>query len=151
MIMTNENNVIAEVRNEVRTGNSDIIADVLTRIRNGLQVQKGCIYLPKTTVTVRICEILVEEKLIDEVVILEDLPYEFFIHLKYFDTSKSEPAITDLKRISKPGCHIYVKAKNMPRVLNGMGLAIISTPEGIMTGHEATKKNLGGEYLCSIY
>ncbi len=123
----------------------DPIADMLTRIRNALAVKKAYVEIPLSRIKWEIALILKEEGFIEEAHKDERV---ITITLKY---EGKEPAITSLKRVSKPGCRIYAKAKELPVVLDNLGIAIVSTPQGVMTNKQARKKRVGGEVLCEIY
>lgn len=132
---------------------TDPIADMLTRIRNALAVKKPEVVLPFSKIKMEIAEILKQSGYIKEVEKIEkgnnDSNHdEIKIYLKY---QGSQPAITSLKRISKPGRRLYVPSDKLPVVLNNLGIAIISTSQGLMTNKEAKKKKLGGEIICEIY
>ncbi len=124
---------------------TDPIADMLTRIRNALAVRKAQVVIPLSKIKLNMAKILEREKWIEKV---ETKNNEIIISLKY---ENSSPAITKLKRISKPGCRVYVKHTELPIVLDGLGIAIISTPQGLMTNKEAKNKKVGGEVLCEIF
>ena len=133
---------------------TDPIADLLTRIRNALAVRKPEVVLPFSKIKLAITEILKQEGYIKTVEKIENGSNgnnheEIRIILKYL--GGKEPAIRSLKRISKPGRRVYVSKDKLPIVLNNLGIAIISTPQGTMTNKEAKKKNLGGEIICEIY
>jgi small subunit ribosomal protein S8 len=127
---------------------TDPIADMLTRLRNALAVKKEEVSIPSSKVKLAIAEILKKNDYILNYKQSNDNFGEINIVLKY---NESNPAITNLKRISKPGRRVYVTKDNLPSVLNNLGIAIISTPHGIMTNKEARKKATGGEILCEIY
>ncbi|MEA2064785.1 MAG: 30S ribosomal protein S8 [Patescibacteria group bacterium] len=124
---------------------TDPIADMLTRIRNAMAVNKPDVVLPLSKIKLKIAEILEKEKYIEK---FEKKDSNVLIALKY---KNRQPAISHLKRISKPGCRIYVNSDNLPIVLDYLGIAIISTSEGVMTNKEAWKKKIGGEVICEIY
>jgi small subunit ribosomal protein S8 len=131
---------------------TDPIADMLTRIRNALAVRKAEVVLPMSKIKYNIAKILERDGWIEKAEIIKSNKAKFDeikIVLKY--NEKGETAIKHLKRISKPGLRVYVKKGNLPRVLNNYGMAIISTPRGLMTNREARKNGLGGEVLCEIY
>lgn len=134
---------------------TDPIADMLTRIRNSSAARKLEVFLPMSKIKYEIGKILEKENWIQKCEIIEpgvekDNKFrEIKITLKYKKSGKS--AISLLKRISKPGLRIYAKRNELPIVLNGLGMAIISTPNGLMTVREARKNNAGGEVLCEIY
>ncbi|WP_381415471.1 30S ribosomal protein S8 [Spiroplasma endosymbiont of Anurida maritima] len=127
----------------------DIIADMLTRIRNANQRIHKSVSMPSSNLKVEIAKILKEEGYIEEFKIEEnDKKKELSINLKY---KNKERAISGLKRISKPGLRVYASCDKLPKVLNGMGIAIISTNKGIMTDKKARKDNLGGEVVAYVW
>lgn len=129
---------------------TDPIADYLTRIRNAVMANHRVVEIPKSRVKVEMTKILYEKGyILNYKVEDETRPGSIKIALKYHPVTKVS-AINDLTRISKPGLRKYVDAGNLPRVLNGLGIAIISTSQGIMTDKEARTKNIGGEVLCYI-
>jgi len=129
---------------------TDPIADYLTRIRNAVMANHRVVEIPKSKVKVEMTKILYDKGyILNYKVEDETRPGSIKIALKYHPVTKVS-AINDLTRISKPGLRKYVDAENLPRVLNGLGIAIISTSQGIMTDKEARTKNIGGEVLCYI-
>ena len=130
---------------------SDTIADMLTRIRNANQMRYEEVNVPASNMKKEIARILKEEGFIKDYKIdsEENTQGTITLYLKY--TDKKERVITGLKRISKPGLRVYAKNDEVPKVLNGLGIAIISTSKGIMTDKEARKQNLGGEVLAYIW
>ena len=133
---------------------TDPIADMLTRIRNALAVRKPEVILPFSKIKMSIAEILQENDYLKKVERIEkenaSINFdEIKITLKYL--GGKEPVIKNLKRVSKPGRRVYATKDELPVVLNNLGIAIISTSQGIMTNKEAKKKNLGGEVICEIY
>jgi len=129
---------------------NDTIADMLTRIRNSNAMKYKTVEVPGTKMTKSIADILTKEGFIDGYNVNKLAVGEMLIvNLKY--SKSKERVISGLKRISKPGLRVYAKAEEMPRVLNGLGIAIISTSEGLMTDKEARNKNLGGEVLAYIW
>ena len=129
---------------------TDPIADMLTRIRNANQNRAKTVSMPSSKIKEEIAKILKNEGFVEEFSIEEnDVQNTLTLTLKY--GQKKERVITGLKRVSKPGLRVYSKAEELPRVLNGLGIAIISTPQGIMTDKEARKQNLGGEVLAYIW
>ena len=132
---------------------TDPIADMLTRIRNASMVKKNEVNIPMSKIKLEIARILKKEGWVLDVKEEKSQEKQIFneikINLKYKKSGK--PFISSIKRISKPGLRVYVKKDNLPKVLNNMGFAIISTPEGLMTNKEARKKGLGGEVLCEVY
>ncbi len=137
--------------------NTDPISDMLTRIRNASAVKKYEVVLPMSKIKHEIAKILEKEGWIHKVEVIKpeikknqrSAFNELKLVLKYKKSGK--PAITSLKRISRPGLRIYVGRDNLPRVLNNLGMAVISTPQGLMTNKEAVKKGVGGEVICEIY
>jgi len=124
---------------------NDIVADLLTRIRNAhLRKQKETI-VPSTRMVKSIVEILKQENYIED---FSEVDNVVTIRLKYI---AKKPAITHLEKISKPGVRIYKNYQEIPRVLNGLGLGIFSTSKGVMTGKKAKLEKVGGEYLCNIW
>lgn len=136
---------------------NDTISDMLTRIRNANLAYKTSVSLSKTKVHERICEILEKEGFIEKFYSSENSPNELIVDLKYQQTSSfgsgglGKPCITNLKRISKPGLRIYTNSREIPKVLGGMGILILSTSKGLMTDRQARKARLGGEILCSVW
>ena len=129
---------------------TDPIADMLTRIRNANQMRYKEVEVPASKIKVEIARILKEEGYISDYKInKQDVQDMITLNLKY--GNKKERVITGLKRISKPGLRVYAKADELPRVLNGLGIAIVSTSEGIMTAKDAKAKSLGGEVLAYIW
>lgn len=129
---------------------TDPIADMLTRIRNALTAKHEDVLVPASTVKKAIAEILLDEGYIKSYDIREDGVAKYIhIDLKY--GPNKQRVITGLKRISKPGLRIYARKDQLPKVLNGLGIAIISTSRGIMTDREARKQGVGGEVLAYIW
>jgi len=128
---------------------TDPIADMLTRIRNASAVKKAEVLMPFSKVKFNIAKVLEKENYINKVEKIKDNNFDVIkINLKY---NKKEPSIKHLKRISTPGQRIYINSKEIPTVLNGYGLGIISTSKGILTDKEARSKKMGGEYICEIW
>ena len=129
---------------------TDPIADMLTRIRNANAMRYKEVEIPASKIKVEIAKILKEEGFINDYKIKKNNVQDIIvISLKYGDNK--ERVITGLKRISKPGLRVYAKSEEIPRVLNGLGIAIVSTSKGIMTGKNAKASNLGGEVLAYIW
>ena len=129
---------------------TDTIADMLTRIRNANAMRYTEVKVPASKLKLELARILKEEGFITNYEVLEETAQGMIlITLKY--GPKKERVITGLKRISKPGLRVYAKKEEVPKVLNGLGIAIISTSKGIMTDKEARKQNLGGEVLAYIW
>lgn len=129
---------------------TDPIADLLTRIRNALMARHGTVDMPHSKIKVSIVKILEQEGFISGQHVVEKDPFlTVKVELKY--DSDRVPAIRSLKRVSKPGCRVYVRRDEVPLVLGGMGINILSTSSGIMTGKQAVKEGIGGEVLCEVY
>ena len=129
---------------------TDTIADMLTRIRNAAAMRYEEVQVPASNIKKEIAKILKEEGFINDYKI-EDNNAQGTIVLKLKYTDKKESVISGLKRISKPGLRVYAKNDEIPKVLNGLGIAIISTSKGIMTDKQARKENIGGEVLAYIW
>lgn len=129
---------------------TDTIADLLTRIRNASSAKHETVEVPASNMKKAICQILVDEGYVKSFTVSEDGKQGMIkIVLKY--TENKMPAIKGLRRVSKPGLRIYSKAEELPRVMKGLGIAIISTSKGLMTDREARKENIGGEVLAFIW
>lgn len=129
---------------------TDPIADMLTRIRNALLANKTKVSIPRSNLKFAIAELLRGEGYIDQVSSAEnDHQGQIDVTLKYW---KDEvPVITGIRRVSRPGRRTYVKAAEIPKVLGGLGICILSTSRGVMTGHDASQANVGGEILCEVW
>ncbi|WP_428264618.1 30S ribosomal protein S8 [Haliangium sp.] len=130
---------------------TDPIADLLTRIRNGIQARHLQIKCPSSRLKTRIAEILREEGYVDAVSVADEDNKQgtISVTLRYYDRNTS--AITGLRRASRPGQRRYVGAKELPKVRNGLGVAIVSTSQGVMTDRDARKRGIGGEVLCEVW
>ncbi len=129
---------------------TDPIADMLTRIRNAAMGRKKDARIPSSRMKVEIAKILKDEGYIRNFKVIDDNLQGFLnITLKYTDDNQS--VITGLKRVSKPGCRIYCKADSVPKVLDGLGIVIVSTSSGIVTGKKCLELGVGGEVLCQIW
>ena len=129
---------------------TDTIADMLTRIRNANSMRYQEVSIPASNLKVSLAKILKDEGFIEDYKIVNDnVQGTIIVTLKY--GQNKERVITGLKRISKPGLRVYAKAGEVPKVLNGLGIAVISTSHGVMTDKCARKENLGGEVLCYIW
>jgi small subunit ribosomal protein S8 len=129
---------------------TDPVADFLTRIRNGQKARFDKVDIPASKMKTSLARILKEEGYIKNFKLLKDNKQGIIrIHLKYGDNR--EAVIMGLKRVSRPGCRVYVGHGDIPKVLNGLGVNILSTSKGIMTDHQARKEHVGGELLCSIW
>lgn len=130
--------------------NTDPIADMLTRIRNANLVSHQSVEMPSSKLKVALAKLLKSEGFINDYSEKIDGHFKTLtIELKYDETNK--PVISNLQRVSKPGLRNYCKAKNLPQVLGGMGIAIVSTSKGLLTDRKARKENLGGEILCYVW
>ncbi|MBK9713656.1 MAG: 30S ribosomal protein S8 [Kouleothrix sp.] len=129
---------------------NDPIADMLTRIRNACMARHATVAMPASKMKVAIADILKREGFIRDFEVQNGQPSDtIVISLKY--TSDRRPVITGLKRVSKPGLRIYTGRTDIPRVRGGLGLSILSTPKGVMAGHEAWQQHVGGEVLCYVW
>jgi small subunit ribosomal protein S8 len=129
---------------------NDPIADMLTRIRNACMVRHPSVSMPTSKMKLAIADILKHEGFIRDYEIKNGKPYNTLtLTLKY--TQDRRPVITGLKRVSRPGLRIYTGREDIPRVRGGLGLSILSTPKGVMAGHEAWRQHVGGEVLCYIW
>ena len=129
---------------------TDPIADLLTRVRNANQMRYNEVVIPSSNVKLAIVKILKDEGYIENYKVEKnEVQDNIIVTLKY--GKNKERVISGLKRISKPGLRVYAKAEEIPTVLNGLGISIVSTSKGIMTGKEARKENLGGEVLAYIW
>ena len=130
---------------------TDPIADYLTRIRNAYLAGKKVVEIPSSKMKVAITEILCEKGYILSYKVVEGTPYNTIkMALKYHPQTKMA-AVKKIERISTPGMRVYADVANMPRVLNGLGIAILSTSKGLMTDKEAKNQNVGGEVICYVY
>lgn len=129
---------------------SDPLGDMLTRIRNAQMRQKTKVSTPASKLRQRVLDVLVSEGYIRgyTTVEFEGGKSELEIELKYFD---GEPVIREIQRVSKPGRRVYASVKNIPRIHNGLGVSIVSTPKGVMADHDARDNNVGGEVLCRVF
>ena len=129
---------------------TDPIADFLTRIRNGLSAKKRWVDIPSSNLKKRIAFVLKEEKYIEDFFFITDKNKEIVrIFLKY--DYKGFPVIENIKRISKPGLRVYVGANESPRVLDGLGISILSTSKGVLSNKKAKQMGVGGEIICEVY
>jgi small subunit ribosomal protein S8 len=129
---------------------NDPIGDMITRIRNAQSRIKSKVSTPGSKLRKSVLEVLKSEGYIRDYSTLErsDGRSEFEIELKYFDGA---PVIREIERVSKPGRRVYVSVRNLPRINNGLGVAIVSTPKGVMADHAARDANVGGEILCTVF
>ena len=129
---------------------SDPIADMLTRIRNANTARHDSVLIPASKLKIAIAGILKEESFIRDFEVLRDSPQRTLkVHLGY--TGRKEPVLSGLQRVSKPGLRVYVQKREIPRVYSGLGIAIMSTPQGVMTGQQAWRRRVGGEVLCYVW
>jgi small subunit ribosomal protein S8 len=129
--------------------NQDPIADMLTRIRNANRVGRRLVQVPKSKICTGIAQVLKDEGYIESFDVIDDAQQGLIrIKLKY--SSNGSKVIHDLDRESKPGCRVYRKVDDLPRVLNGMGIAVVSTSKGVMSDRKAREANVGGELLCTV-
>jgi len=129
---------------------TDPIADMLTRIRNANMVHHSTVSMPASKLKEQLAKVLKEEGYITDYIVKAEGKFNVLeITLKYDAADK--PIITKMERVSKPGLRTYHKAKTLPKVLGGMGIAIVSTSKGLLTDRKARKENIGGEVLCYVY
>ncbi len=131
-------------------GMTDPVADMLTRIRNGSKAGKKWVDIPASRIKKEVAKILTDEHFIKKYHVVDDNKQgELRVFLKYDNEEK--PIIRGIKRISKPGLRKYVNADKLPRVFNGLGIAVVSTSSGVMTDRDARKKGVGGEIICYVW
>jgi len=129
---------------------TDPVADFLTRVRNAIRAKQQKVDVPASKLKLEIARILKEEGYISNFKATEENGQKLLrVYLKY--GNGSEAAISNLNRISKPGCRVYVGRTEIPRVLGGLGINILTTPKGVMTGRDARKSGVGGEILCEVW
>lgn len=129
---------------------SDPIADMLTRLRNALTARHPKVDVPASKLKVEVARILKDEGYILNYKLTEEGARKFIrLYLKY--TPGNQPVISNIERISRPGCRVYVGAEKIPHVLGGLGINILTTPNGVMTGAAARKEGVGGEVLCRVW
>lgn len=132
-------------------GVSDPIADMLTRMRNAIGVKHKYVLVPSSRTKLGIAKVLQEEGYIGEVKVSDDRPQPVIkISLKYHD-KENQPIVMGLERVSSPGHRVYVGKDDIPWVMGGIGIAVLSTPKGIMTGKQARRLGTGGEVLCKVW
>lgn len=128
---------------------TDPIADMLTRIRNAIMARHDTVLIPASKMKISIARILKDEGFISDYTVLRGKPQRMIkVSLKYID---GQPSIVGLERVSKPGLRLYVGRNEIPRVYGGLGITILSTSKGVMTGQEAWRRNFGGELLCYVW
>ncbi len=129
---------------------NDPISDMLTRVRNAGMARQTETTMPSTKVLVAIAKVLREEGYIEEFRVVEKRPQnQLVISLRYGPDKRH--TIRELKRVSKPGLRVYAGRDDIPRVRSGLGIAIVSTPQGVLTGYEARRRGIGGEVLCTVW
>lgn len=128
---------------------TDPIADMLTRIRNAVAIERPVVDIPSSQEKIGLAQVLQREGYIWDFEVIEDKPVSHLrINLKY--GPNGERVIQEIKRVSKPGCRVYRKAKELPVILQGLGITVLSTSQGILSNREAVSKGIGGEVLCSV-
>ncbi|WP_233116747.1 30S ribosomal protein S8 [Aggregatibacter actinomycetemcomitans] len=125
----------------------DPIADMLTRIRNGQAANKVAISMPSSRLKVAIANVLASEGYIESVKVVEGVKPELEIKLKYF---QGKPVVESIQRVSRPGLRIYKRKDELPKVMGGLGIAVVSTSKGVMTDRAARQAGLGGEIICYV-
>jgi len=129
---------------------TDPIADMLTRVRNAIMVGHDSVLVPSSKMKLAISKILKEEGFINDYEVVRGKPQRMIrIRLKYWE--RNDSVLSGLERVSKPGLRVYVEKKEIPRVYGGLGIAVLSTPRGVMTGQQAWQQGVGGELLCYIW
>ena len=129
---------------------TDPVADFLTRIRNAQSAEKNWVDIPASNLKKRVAFVLKEEKFIRDIILIQDNKQDMLRIFLNYDYRK-KPVIHGIQRFSKPGCRRYVAADNIPRVLNGMGVSILSTSKGVISNKKAKLLNVGGEVLCQVW
>ena len=130
---------------------TDPIADMLTRIRNAVAARHDYVNIPSSKIKIAIADVLKQEGFIKDFEVIEEKPPHKIIRCQLSYSGKREPVLTGIKRVSKPGLRVYAQKREIPRVYGGLGIAILSTPQGVMTGQEARRRNVGGEVLCYVW
>jgi len=129
---------------------TDPIADMLTRIRNAVTAKHEYVNIPASKMKLAIADVLRGEGFIRDYEVTEEANRKLMrVHLNY--TGKKEPVLTGLQRVSKPGLRVYVQKREIPRVYGGLGIAILSTPQGVMSGQDAWRRSIGGEVICYVW
>ncbi len=136
---------------------NDPIADMLTRIRNAVAAKHDYVQIPASKMKMSIAQVLKDEGFIKDFAMIEDTSLKSskaplkLIRVQLSYSGKREPVLNGIQRVSKPGLRVYTQRREIPRVYGGLGIAILSTPQGVMTGHEARRRNVGGEVLCYVW
>jgi small subunit ribosomal protein S8 len=129
---------------------TDPVADMLTRIRNAISARHQKVDIPASKLKLEIARILKEEGYVSNFKATEEEGHKILrVYLKY--SNNNEAVISNVNRVSRPGCRVYVRRTETPRVLGGLGINILTTPRGVMTGRQARKQGLGGELLCEVW
>ncbi len=129
---------------------TDPIADMLTRLRNAVTAKHEQVTIPSSKLKIAIADVLKREGFIRTYDLVEEGPRKLMrVQLNY--TGKKEPVLNGLQRVSKPGLRVYVQKREIPRVYGGLGIAILSTPQGVMTGQDAWRRSIGGEVICYVW
>jgi small subunit ribosomal protein S8 len=130
--------------------NQDPIADMLTRIRNANRVGRRLVLIPKSKICTGIAQVLKDEGYIEEYDVIEDATHQGQIRVRLKYSSSGQKVIHTIDRRSKPGCRVYRKVDDLPNILNGMGIIVVSTSKGVMSDRKAREQNVGGELLCTV-
>ncbi len=130
---------------------TDPIADMLTRIRNAVAARHDYVQIPASKMKMSIATVLKSEGFIKDFELVEEKGPHKVLRVQLSYSGKKDPVLTGIKRVSKPGLRVYTQKREIPRVFGGLGIAILSTPQGIMTGQEARRRNVGGEILCYVW
>lgn len=129
---------------------SDPIADMLTRIRNAIMVRHDSVSIPSSKLKLAVARLLKKEGFISDYEVIRGKPHRVLkVQLRYDD--KNQPMLSGLERVSKPGLRVYVQRPEIPRVYGGLGIAVVSTSKGVMTGQQAYRQGVGGELLCYVW
>ncbi len=131
-------------------GMTDPVADMLTRIRNASAARHEFVMMPTSKIKVAIAKVLKQEGFVRDYEVLSGVPQGTLKLVLRYDVGKT-PTISGLKRVSRPGLRVYVQKAEIPRVYGGLGIAILTTPDGVMTGQQAWRKRIGGEVLCYVW
>ncbi len=130
---------------------TDPIADMLTRIRNAVAARHDYVQIPASKMKVAIADVLKREGYIKDFAVIDEQSPKKMIRAQLSYSGKREPVLNGIQRVSKPGLRVYTQRREIPRVYGGLGIAILSTPAGVMTGQEARRQNVGGEILCYVW
>ena len=130
---------------------TDPIADMLTRIRNAVAARHDYVQMPASKMKIAIADVLKREGYIKDFEVIQDKGQHKIIRAQLSYSGKREPVLNGIQRVSKPGLRVYTQRREIPRVYGGLGIAILSTPQGVMTGQEARRRNVGGEVLCYVW